>query len=77
MRKPMAEGMVRGESCLSTPILIIVDAYKMKSPSRARKQPTAISTGLSVFTTTSAEWDTSGYSLEGLGCQKIFSIEGE
>jgi hypothetical protein len=53
MRKPRVEGIARGESCLSTPTLIYDDPYRMNSPSRAGKHPTTISTGLSVFTTTS------------------------
>jgi len=56
----MAEGKARGDSALSTPTLIIDDAYKMKSPSRARKQPARISTGLSVFKTTSEYTESSG-----------------
>jgi len=76
MRKPTAEGMARGDRALSTPTLIIDDAYRMKSPSRARKQPTAMSAGLSVFTTTSEYWGSSGYSAKGPRCQKTFSAEG-
>jgi hypothetical protein len=56
MRKPTAEGMARGDRALSTPTRIIDDAYRIKSPSRARKQPTAMSAGLNVFTTTSEYW---------------------
>ena len=35
------------------PPVINIDAYRMKTPNRAMKQPTAISAALCVFTTTS------------------------
>ena len=56
----MTEGKKRGESALSTPIRIFDAAYRMKSPSRARKQPTAISACLIVFTITSGDSGHSG-----------------
>ena len=77
MRKPMAEGIARGDRALGTPTLIIDDAYRMKSPSRARKQPTAISTGLNVFTPNSEYRDSRGYSAKEPRCQKTFSAEGQ
>ena len=50
-------GKGAGGEALATPTVIIVDANRIRRPSRAMIQPAAISADLCVFTTTSEYWD--------------------